>query len=135
MARDDDLEALATLVIDLGFKLHEHIGPGLLESAYEMILFEQLRQRGIAVVRQAPINVHYEGILIENAFKIDLLIAKRLVVELKSVDRLNPVHGKQVLTYLRLMNLPLGLLMNFGQPLFKDGLKRITNGYDAGPSI
>jgi len=132
MSRDDELEALAATVIDTGFRLHQHLGPGLLESAYELILFEKLRQRGIEVARQVPINVQYEGILVENAFKIDLLIGNRLVVELKSVERTNAVHAKQVLTYLRLMNLPLGLLMNFGQALFKDGVKRITNGYDAG---
>lgn len=100
-----------------------------------MILFEKLRQRGIEVARQLPININYDSILIENTFKIDLLIANRLVVELKSVERLHPAYSKQVLTYLRLMKLPLGLLMNFGQPLFKDGIKRITNGYDAGPRL
>jgi GxxExxY protein len=135
MSRDDDLEALVTVVIDMGLRLHQDLGPGLLESAYEMILFEKLRQRGIEVARQLPININYDSILIENAFKIDLLIANRLVVELKSVERLHPAYSKQVLTYLRLMNLPLGLLMNFGQPLFKDGIKRITNGYDAGPRL
>jgi iron complex transport system substrate-binding protein len=135
MSRDEDLEALVTVVIDMGLRLHQDLGPGLLESAYEMILFEKLRQRGIEVARQLPININYDSILIENAFKIDLLIANRLVVELKSVERLHPAYSKQVLTYLRLMNLPLGLLMNFGQPLFKDGIKRITNGYDAGPRL
>jgi iron complex transport system substrate-binding protein len=133
MSRDPELEALVTLVVDMGFRLHRDLGPGLLETAYEMILAEKLRERGIALARQVPINVKYEGILIENAFKIDLLVANRLIVELKSVERVNPVHSKQVLTYLRLMNLPLGLLMNFGQALFKDGVKRITNGYDGGP--
>ena len=135
MSRDDDLEALVTVVIDMGLRLHQDLGPGLLESAYEMILFEELRQRGIEVARQLPININCDSILIENAFKIDLLIANRLVVELKSVERLHPAYSKQVLTYLRLTNLPLGLLMNFGQPLFKDGIKRITNGYDAGPRL
>lgn len=133
MSRDDELEALARYVVDTGFQLHSTLGPGLLESAYEMILFEKLRQQGIAVKRQVPVTVHYDGVRVENAFKIDLLVADRLVVELKSVEKLNPVHGKQVLTYLRLMDLPLGLLLNFGQALFKDGIKRITNGYDAGP--
>lgn len=123
------------MVIDLGLRLHQELGPGLLESAYEIILFEKLRQRGIEVARQLPININYESIFIENAFRIDLLIANRLLVELKSVERLHPTYGKQVLTYLRLMKLPLGLLMNFGQPLFKDGIKRNTNGYDAGPRI
>ncbi|MDP4605313.1 MAG: GxxExxY protein [Erythrobacter sp.] len=134
MSRDDELEALVRRVIDIGFGLHRDLGPGLLESAYEMILFEKLRQQGIEVQRQVPISVSYDGIFIENAFKVDLLIESRLIVELKSVERTLPVHGKQVLTYLRLMNLKLGLLMNFGQTLFKDGIKRITNDYDAGPA-
>lgn len=134
MSRDDELEALVRRVIDIGFGLHRDLGPGLLESAYEMILFEKLRQQGIEVRRQVPISVSYDGIFIENAFKVDLLIESRLIVELKSVERTLPVHGKQVLTYLRLMNLKLGLLMNFGQTLFKDGIKRITNDYDAGPA-
>ena len=133
MPRDDELEALVRRVIDLGFGLHRDLGPGLLESAYELILFEKLRQQGIDVRRQVPICVNYDGIFIENAFKVDLLVEDRLVVELKSAERALPVHGKQVLTYLRLMNLPLGLLINFGQTLFKDGIKRITNAYDAGP--
>lgn len=134
MSRDDELEALVRRVIDIGFGLHRDLGPGLLESAYEMILFEKLRQQGIEVRRQVPISVSYDGIFIENAFKVDLLIESRLIVELKSVERTLPFHGKQVLTYLRLMNLKLGLLMNFGQTLFKDGIKRITNDYDAGPA-
>jgi iron complex transport system substrate-binding protein len=134
MLRDDELEALVRRVIDLGFGLHRDLGPGLLETAYEMILFEKLRQQGIEVRRQVPISVSYDGIFLENAFKVDLLIESRLIVELKSVERTLPVHGKQVLTYLRLMNLKLGLLMNFGQTLFKDGIKRITNDYDAGPA-
>jgi iron complex transport system substrate-binding protein len=132
MSRDDELEALVRRVIDMGFGLHRDLGPGLLESAYEMILFEKLRQQGIEVRRQVPISVKHDGIFIENAFKVDLLIENRLIVELKSVERPLPVHAKQVLTYLRLMNLKLGLLMNFGQALFKDGIKRITNDYDAG---
>lgn len=132
MARDDALEAQVRKVIDLGLKLHKDLGPGLLESAYEMILFEKLLQQGLTAQRQVPISVRYDGIHIENAFKIDLLVESRLIVELKSTERLLAVHGKQVLTYLRLMNLPLGLLLNFGQELFKDGIKRITNGYDAG---
>ena len=92
----------------------------------------ELRRAGLAVLRQVSMPLSHKGVVIDNAFFIDLLIEGRLVVELKSVARLAPVHGKQVLTYLRLANLPLGLLMNFGQPTFKDGLKRIVNNYDDG---
>lgn len=129
MSRVGDLEALATVVIDCGFQLHKDIGPGLLENAYEALIAEALRQRGLEVARQLPVRLQYQGVVLDNAFKIDLLIERKLVVELKSIDRLAPVHGKQVLTYLRLMRLPLGLLMNFGQATFKDGLRRIANDY------
>ena len=94
---------------------------------------ETLRQRGLAVVRQLMVPPNYRGIVVDNAFKIDLLVEQKLIVELKSIDRLAPVHGKQVLTYLRLMDLPLGLLMNFGQATFKDGLRRVANDYYRSP--
>lgn len=101
----------------------------MLESAYEALMAEALRQSGLAVERQVGVRLSYRGVVVDNAFKIDLLVERRLVVELKSIERLMPVHGKQVLTYLRLMDLPLGLLMNFGQATFKDGLKRVANDY------
>lgn len=90
---------------------------------------EMLRQAGLQVEKQVAVPLRYKGVVIDNAFKIDLLVENQLVVELKSVERLSAVHGKQVLTYLRLMDLPLGLLMNFGQATFKDGLRRIANDY------
>ena len=129
MAGDDDLEALARTVIDCGFHIHRDLGPGLLESAYELIVIECLRDVGIACQKQVSVPIRYGRIVIDNAFRIDLLIENRLVVELKSVEQILPLHGKQVLTYLRLMKLPLGLLMNFGQSTFKDGLRRIANDY------
>jgi iron complex transport system substrate-binding protein len=129
MSRFADLEALATASVDCGFRLHADIGPGLLESAYEALMAEALRQRGLEVARQVSVPLQYNGVVVDNAFKVDLLVERKLVVELKSIDRLAPVHGKQVLTYLRLMRLPLGLLMNFGQATFKDGLRRIANDY------
>jgi GxxExxY protein len=129
MSSPGDLEALATQVIDCGFHLHRDLGPGLLESAYEALMAAELARRGISSVRQISIPLNYKGIVVDNAFKIDLLVADRLIVELKSIERLAPVHGKQVLTYLRLMDLPLGLLMNFGQATFKDGLNRAANDY------
>ena len=90
---------------------------------------ESLRQAGLSVERQVPVTMSYKGVVIDNAFKVDLLIEHTVISELKSIERLAPVHGKQVRTYLRLMNLPLGLLMNFGQATFKDGLRRIANDY------
>ncbi|GMM92894.1 GxxExxY protein [Qipengyuania sp. MTN3-11] len=129
MSREVRIEALARTIIDCGFHLHRKLGPGLLETAYELILFKILSQQGLAVRRQVPITINYEGVVVDNAFKIDLLVEDLLVVELKSTERASPVHAKQVLTYLRLMNLPLGLLMNFGQSTFKDGIKRVANDY------
>ena len=127
--RVEELEALARKVIDFGFQIHFQLGPGLLENAYEALLESALVQAGHLVRRQVPIQMRFNGIVVDNAFKIDLLVDDALVVELKSMERLAAVHSKQVLTYLRLMELPLGILMNFGQPLFKDGLKRIANDY------
>lgn len=129
MDRDDGLEAIAREVVDCGFHLHKELGPGLLESTYELILCRIIERRGLAVQRQVCLPIRYDGVVIDNAFKIDLLVEGRLVVELKSTERNAPVHAKQVLTYLRLMKLPLGLLMNFGQPTFKGGLQRIANDY------
>jgi GxxExxY protein len=129
MLAPDRLESLARIVVECGFNLHRDLGPGLLETAYEAILFELLIEQGIRVERQVPVPIRYRHIHVENAFRIDLLIEGNLVVELKSVEKLAPVHGKQLLTYLRLMNAPLGLLMNFGQATLKDGLRRIANNY------
>ena len=125
-----NLEDLASRVVDAGFKLHEALGPGLLESAYELILCERLRSDRIKVDRQMPINIAYDGLTIENAFRIDLLIEDQIVVELKSLEHTLPVHMKQVLTYLRLTGLSLGFVMNFGSPTFKAGIRRVVNGHD-----
>lgn len=92
-------------------------------------MVEAFKQSGISGRRQVPVAMRYRGVVVENAFKVDLLIEDRLIVELKSIDKLLPVHGKQVMTYLRLMDLPLGLLMNFGQVTLKDGLKRVANNH------
>ena len=129
MSRLDELEGIARTAIDCGYRLHRDLGPGLLESAYEALLAAALIRRSLRVRRQVPVAMNYEGVVVDNAFKIDLLIEDKLIIELKSIERLGAVHGKQVLTYLRLMDLPLGLLMNFGQATFKDGLRRIANDY------
>lgn len=129
MTAREDIEGLAREAVDCGYRIHRDLGPGLLESAYEALLAQSLVRRGLQVDRQLSLPLQYDGVVVDNAFKIGLLVERKLVIELKSLDRLAPVHGKQVLTYLRLMKLPLGLLMNFGQATFKDGLKRIANDY------
>ena len=126
-AEQHDIELLAKIAIDCGFRLHAEIGPGLLETAYEAFLTALLAEQGLRVEVQRPVPVTYQGVVIRDAFRADLLVEQRLVIEVKSVERLAPVHSKQLLTYLRLMNLPLGLLMNFGADMFRDGLKRVIN--------
>ena len=124
------LENLARVAVDCGFKLHESLGPGLLESVYEACLCESLIRRGVSVERQKPIPIRFDGIILDEGFRVDLLLDGQLLVELKSTEAFVPVHAKQVLTYLRLMHLPLGLLMNFGAATFKEGVRRIVNNYD-----
>lgn len=124
-----DLEELARVAIDCGFKLHKALGPGLLESVYEVILADSISQRGLRVERQVPISISYNGRVFYEGFRADVLVESRLLIELKSIERLSPVHGKQVLTYLRLMDPPLGLLMNFGAATFREVVKRIANNH------
>ena len=133
MLSPEPIDALAREAIDCGFRLHRDLGPGLLESAYEALMFESLRRRGMSVARQVMIPLCYDGIVIDAAFRADLIVEDTLLIEVKSVERSAPVHGKQILTYLRLANLPLGLLMNFGMPTFKDGVRRIANGMPDAP--
>jgi len=123
-----NLEDLASIVIDCGYRLHRDLGPGLLESAYEAIMADQLVRRGVRVERQKPIPIRYDGLELAEGFRADLLLEGRLLIEFKSVERLSPLHSKQVLTYLRLLDLPLGLLINFGGATFKEGVRRIANG-------
>jgi GxxExxY protein len=125
----NDIEELATVAIDCGLKIHRDLGPGLLESFYEAVLAGSLTRRGLAVETQRPIAVRYDGLLLE-AFRTDILVEKTLVIEVKSIERLAPVHGKQLLTYIRLMEQPLGLLMNFGCATFREGVKRVVNDHD-----
>jgi GxxExxY protein len=119
---------IATAVLDAAFKIHTSLGPGLLESVYEAVLAYELTKRGIAVRRQMPIPIRYEGLSFEEGFRADLLAGDSVIVELKSIEGLAPVHGKQVLTQLRLSGHRLGLLINFGEIHLKDGIKRIANG-------
>lgn len=122
-----ELDALARTVVDTAFRLHRDLGPGLLESAYEILLAARLSRDGIVVDRQVPVDASFEGVVLPAAFKIDLLVERRIVIELKSVEKTAPAHAKQVLTYLKLGGYSLGFVINFGAPLFKDGIKRLIN--------
>jgi GxxExxY protein len=124
-----DVEELASITVDCGFHLHKELGPGLLESVYEAIMADQLARRGLDVLRQVPVPVRYGGVELPEGFRADLLVEGQLLVELKSVERLSPLHGKQVPTYLRLLEMPLGLLINFGGETFKEGVRRIVNNH------
>jgi len=124
-----DVEELACIALDCGYKLHREIGPGLPETVYEILLVEFLTERGLRAERQKIVPIMFRGKLLDETFRVDLLVENRLVIELKSTERHAPVHAKQVLTYLRLMDLPLGLLMNFGAPSFKESVKRLANDY------
>jgi GxxExxY protein len=124
---NDELERIAKDVVDASIKLHMALGPGLLESVYMVILQKKLEERGYQVEREKPIPVEFEGVHFEMGFRADLVIDSCFIVELKSVEKLAPVHGKQLLTYLKLTGNRLGLLINFGDVLLKDGIKRVAN--------
>lgn len=120
-----------TLVVDAAFHLHRDLGPGLLESVYEVVLNRRLEARGLFVQRQVPVSFDYDGMRFEDAFRADLIVERSVVVELKSVEQHTAVHLKQLLTYLRLLDIRLGLLINFGAPTFRKGIRRVVN--DHGP--
>ena len=118
---------VAKQVVDVAYKIHTGFGPGLLESVYETIMAYELQKRGLQVIRQQPIQVVYEDIRMELGFRADLIIENRVVVEVKSVEAIAPVHRKQLLTYLRLTDKRLGLLINFNVDLIKNGITRVVN--------
>lgn len=122
-------EEASAVVVDAAYHLHRDLGPGLLESVYETVLARMLARRGLRVERQKTIAFDFNGMHFDEGFRVDLLVEDCLVVELKSVEALAPVHAKQVLTYLRLLGLSLGLLINFGAGTFKEGVRRIVNGH------
>ena len=125
-----NVEELSAVVVDAAFHLHCGLGPGLLESVYETVLASDLVKRGLSVTRQKVITFEYEGMQFQDGLKVDLLVNSRLVLELKSVELLADVHYKQLLTYLRLLDLPLGLLINFGAATFKEGIHRVVNRHE-----
>ena len=114
-------------IVDAAVKLHQGLGPGLLESVYEAVLARELVRRGLEVERQKTIVFEFDGMRFDEGLRVDLFVEHTVVVELKSIEAILPVHKKQLLTYLRLLDLPVGLLINFGAPVLKDGLHRIVN--------
>lgn len=115
-------------VVDAAYKVHTTLGPGLLESVYETVMDHELRRRKLRVRRQVMIPVVYEGVVLEEGFRADLIVEDKVIVELKSVEAVHPVHKKQLLTYLRLADKRVGLLINFNVSLIKDGISRVVNG-------
>ena len=118
----------ASIIVDAALVIHKALGPGLLESVYEVALQHELRKRGLLVQRQVPVTFAYDGHQYDEGFRIDLLVASCVIVELKSVEVIHPVHKKQLLTYLRLSGKRLGLLINFNSALLRNGITRIVNG-------
>ena len=119
---------IGTLIVDCAVHLHQDLGPGLLETVYEMTLAAKLRRRGLSVERQVPVPIEYEGQTFDEGFRADLIVEGKVIVELKSVEKIHPAHKKQVLTYLRLTGMKLGYLLNFGEALMKNGITRIVCG-------
>ncbi|WP_395333931.1 GxxExxY protein [Novosphingobium sp. BL-8H] len=116
-------------VVDASIRIHRELGPGLLESVYELVLAGSLQRMGYKVDRQKPVDIHFDGMQFPAAFRIDILVDDRLVVEIKSVEQLGKAHGKQLLTYLRLTGQPVGLLLNFAGATMKEGIRRVVNDH------
>jgi GxxExxY protein len=119
---------IARIVVDAAYGIHKHFGPGLHESVYEVCLVHDLQKRGLQAERQKKISVKYDGITFEEGFRADVIVEEKLVLELKAIEEVRPVHKKQLLTYLRLTDKRLGLLINFEEELIKDGIFRVVNG-------
>jgi GxxExxY protein len=119
---------IAKIIVDTAFKIHTRLGPGLLESAYQAIMVYELQNRGLQVEAEISMPIHYDGITLDVGYRADIIVERLVIIELKSVEKIAEVYKKQLLTYLRLADMRLGLLINFGTPLIKDGITRIVNG-------
>ena len=119
---------IAKEVVDAAVKVHRELGPGLLETVYEVVLTKELQERGLRVERQVPVPITYGGLRFEEGFRADIIVEGKVILELKSTEQLSKVHPKQVLTYLKLKGLKLGFVLNFGSNLMKDGIERVVNG-------
>ncbi|HSM25361.1 MAG TPA: GxxExxY protein [Anaerolineaceae bacterium] len=122
--------SVAKIIVDVAFQIHKRIGPGLLESAYQTIMINELKRRGLRVKSEVLMPVIYDETIIENGYRADMIVEDLVIIELKSVEKIAYVHQKQLLTYLKLSNYKLGLLINFGAPLIKYGIKRVVNGLE-----
>ena len=119
---------IGTIILDCAVELHRNLGPGLLEIVYEVTLARALERRGLSVRRQVGVSIEYQGETFSEGFRADLIVGELVIVELKSIERVTPAHKKQLLTYLRLTDLKLGYLLNFGEALMRDGITRTING-------
>lgn len=128
-----ELDDVTGAIVDASVQIHRELGPGLFESVYETLLARELQRRGMQVERQRSISFSFNGVDIEDAFRADLLVERCVIVDVNSLERLAPVHTKQLLTYLRVSNLSVGLLLNFGAETMKEGLKRVANGFLRNP--
>jgi GxxExxY protein len=124
-----DIDRITGDVLDASIRLHRDLGPGLLESVYETVLAGQLARMGYRVARQQPVDIEFDGLRFAAAFRVDILVDDRLLIEIKSGDQLHASHAKQLLTYLRLTKQPVGLLINFGGTTLKEGFRRLVNDY------
>ncbi len=118
---------IAVVIVDAAFKIHTKCGPGLLESAYQAMLVYELKKRGLQIASEHPISIHYDEVFLNIGFRADLIVEDKVIVELKSIEQIAPVHKKQLLTYLKLSDKRLGLLINFGEALIKNGITHIAN--------
>jgi GxxExxY protein len=123
------IDELSSIVLEEAIGIHKEFGPGLFESVYESVLAGRLRRRGLLVERQVQVRAVFDGEIYDPAFKIDMLVDERLVIEIKAIELLNRTHAKQLLTYLRLLKQPVGLLLNFSAETMRDGIRRVVNDY------
>ena len=128
-------DEISKVILDSAIAVHKELGPGLLESVYEIVLAYELQHRGLRVSRQLPISIHYKDMTFDEAFRADLVVEQKVILELKSVEQVSEAHKKQVQTYLRLTGCKLGFLLNFGEALMKRGITRVVNGLDDGQTL
>jgi len=119
---------IAKIVVDVAYTIHKHFGPGLHESVYEVCLLYELKKRGLKAERQVPVKLQYDSIVFEESFRADLVVENKVILEIKVVENPHPVHKKQLLTYLRITKMRLGLLINFDVEFIRDGIARVVNG-------
>ena len=124
-----EYERLATIIVDACFKIHKKYGPGLLESAYQACLVYELKKRGLSVQAEVPLPLIYEEVKLDCGYRLDIVVENCILIELKSVEQLAPIHSAQIITYLKLSKMKMGFLVNFNVPLIKDGIKRFVNNY------